>query len=285
MDPSLTGFVLAAVLFGALIHAGWNALIKAQPDKFTAAALVAIGAGLVALPVIVAVPTPRAEAWPYIFASALIHVGYFGLVAFAYRSADLGVAYPLTRGTAPPATALLAFVLIGETLGFNGWIAVIAIAVGIVALSADAFARGGLTGMTATAALLNAGVIVVYTLIDGLGARAAGSAVAYVAWMLAATAVLLLALVFVLRRQPFLADARRLWPLMLGGGALALSSYGIALWAMTVAPIGLVAALRETSVLFAAILGALLFGEPFGAKRWLALVLIVGGIVILRVGN
>jgi drug/metabolite transporter (DMT)-like permease len=215
----------------------------------------------------------------------VIHVGYFGLVAFAYRSADLGVAYPLTRGTAPPATALLAFLLIGETLGLQGWIAVIAIAVGIVALSADALARGGLSRATAAAAFTNAGVIVVYTLIDGLGARVTGSGVIYVAWMLAATAILLFPLMLALRGPGFIGELRRGWLLALGGGALALASYGIALWAMTLAPIGLVAALRETSVLFAAILGAALFGEPFGPRRWLALALIVGGILILRLAG
>ena len=189
----MTGFVLSAVLFGALIHAIWNALIKAQPDKLSAATLVAIGAGAVALPIMAILPAPPVAAWSYIAASSVIHVGYFALVAFAYRSADLGVAYPLTRGTTPPLTALLAFFLIGEILGLNQWLAIVAIATGIVALSADALLRGGLTRNTAWAAFGNAGVIVVYTLVDGLGARAAGSGLVYVAWMLAGTAMLLLA--------------------------------------------------------------------------------------------
>jgi drug/metabolite transporter (DMT)-like permease len=281
----MTGFVLAAVLFGAVLHAVWNALIKAQADKFNASALVAIGAGVVALPVIAAVPLPAPEAWPFVAASAVIHVGYFALVALAYRAADLGVAYPLTRGTAPPATALLAFLLIGETLGLYGWFAVIAIAAGIVALSADALLRGGLTRATAAAALLNAGVIVIYTLVDGLGARAAGNAFSYVAWMLAATAILVAALMTSRRGVGFAAGLARQWALALGAGALALASYGIALWAMTLAPIGLVAALRETSVLFAAILGWFLFAEPFGPRRWVALALIVGGIAVLRLAG
>jgi drug/metabolite transporter (DMT)-like permease len=278
----LTSFVLTAVLLGALIHATWNALIKARPDKFSASALVAVGAGVVAVPIMIALPAPPPAAWTYIAASALIHVGYFALVAYAYRAADLGVAYPLTRGTAPPATALFALLLFGETIGFNGWLAVLAIAIGIVALSADALARGGLTRATAAAALANAGVIVVYTLVDGLGARLTGSGFVYVAWMLAATAILVLALILALRGNSFLVAARREWQLALGGGALALASYAIALWAMTLAPIGLVAALRETSVLFAAILGAVFFKEPFGPRRWLALVLIVAGIAVLR---
>jgi drug/metabolite transporter (DMT)-like permease len=281
----LTSLVLGAVLFGALIHASWNALIKAQPDKFVASALVAVGAGIVALPIMPALPAPPSTAWPYVAASAVIHVAYFILVGFAYRAADLGVAYPLTRGSAPPVTAFFAFLFLGETLGLNGWIAVLAIAVGIVALSADALARGGLTRSTAIGAIANAGVIVVYTLVDGIGARVTGNGVIYGAWMLAATAILLLALMLALRGRSFLALGIRQWPLALGGGALALASYAIALCAMTLAPIGLVAALRETSVLFAAILGAMLFKEPFGPKRWIALVLIVAGIVVLRLSS
>ena len=278
----MSSFVLAAVLFGALLHAAWNALIKLQSDKFAAASTVAILAGVVGLPVMAALPAPPAAAWPYLVASAIIHVGYFALVAFAYRSADLGVAYPLTRGSAPVITALLAFLLIGETLGWNGWLAVAAVAAGIVALSADALMRGGLTRSTAAAAILNAGVIVTYTLIDGLGARVIGNGLIYVAWMLAGTAILIFALMLASRCTAFLLELRKGWLLGLVGAVLTVASYSIALWAMTRAPIGLVAALRETSVLIAAILGAIFFHEPFGPKRWLALALILAGIVVLR---
>jgi drug/metabolite transporter (DMT)-like permease len=281
----LTGFVLFAVLFGALLHATWNALIKAQPDKFLAATLVAVGAGVIALPIMAVLPVPPAAAWPFIAASSVIHVGYFALVAFAYRSADLGVAYPLTRGTAPPLTALFAFLLVGETLGLNQWLSIAAIAAGIVALSADALLRGGLTRNTAIAAFANAGVIVVYTLVDGLGARAAGSGPVFVAWMLAGTALLLLVWMLAARGAIFIRALRKEWLFALGAGGLSLASYALALWAMTLAPIGLVAALRETSVLFGALMGTIFFGESFGPKRWLALGLIVAGIIVLRLSG
>ena len=281
----MTGLVLAAVLLGALLHASWNALIKAQADKFSAAALVAIGAGVVSLPLIAYLPLPAPAAWPFIVASSIIHVGYFALVGFAYRSADLGVAYPLTRGSAPPLTAFFAFLIAGEALGLNQWLSVIVITAGIVALSSDALLRGGLTRATALAAFANAGVLVVYTLVDGLGARAAGSAIVYVTWMLAGTAVLLAVQMFALRGAAFAGAIRRNWLFGICAGGLALASYGIALWAMTLAPIGLVAALRETSVLFAAVLGTIFFGESFGARRWAALALIVAGIVALRMNG
>lgn len=281
----MTGVVLAAVLLGALIHASWNALIKAQPDKFAAAALVAIGAGVISLPIIAWLPAPPPAAWPYIAASSIIHVGYFALVGIAYRTADLGVAYPLTRGTAPPLTALFAFLIVGEALGINQWLAIVVIAAGILTLSGDAILRGGLSGATALAAFANAGVIVVYTLVDGLGARVAENALVYVAWMLIGTAILLLVQMSFLRGRAFVVQLRTGWFFALGAGGLSLASYAIALWAMTLAPIGLVAALRETSVLFAAILGTIFFGESFNARRWLALVLIVAGIVALRLNG
>jgi drug/metabolite transporter (DMT)-like permease len=119
----VSSLILAAVLFGALLHAIWNALIKAQPDRFGAAMLVAIGAGMIGVPAILYFPPPPAAAWPYMVASSVIHVGYFALVGFAYRHADLGVAYPLTRGSAPLVTAILAYLLIGEALPWNGWLA------------------------------------------------------------------------------------------------------------------------------------------------------------------
>jgi drug/metabolite transporter (DMT)-like permease len=281
----MTVFVLVAVLIGALIHASWNALIKGQDDKFTAAGLVAIGAAVISLPIVAWLPLPEPAAWSFIVASSIIHVGYFALVGYAYRTADLGVAYPLTRGSAPPLTAVLAFLIVGEALGLNQWLAIVVIAAGVLALSTDAIRRGGLTGPTAIAAFSNAGVIVAYTLVDGLGARASGNSLAYVTWMHVGTAILLAALFLAIRGRRFLNEMRTGALFGLGAGGLALTSYAIALWAMTLAPIGLVAALRETSVLFAAILGTIFFGEAFGIRRWIALVLIVAGIVALRLNG
>jgi drug/metabolite transporter (DMT)-like permease len=274
--------ILLWVLFGALLHASWNALIKWEADKLVAAGAIATGAGLVALPIALFSPLPPAPAWPLIFFSALIHVGYFALVAYVLRHADLGVAYPLTRGSAPAFTAIIAAIWLGENLALNGWIAVGAIATGVVTLSADALLRGGLTLRAGTLALANAAVVVLYTLVDGVGARLAGNAISYVAWMMAATALMIVVLTLWFRREAVEGHGTGFWLRAFIGGALSLASYGIALWAMTKAPIGLVAALRETSVLFAAILGAMLFNERFGAKRWAALILIVIGIGLLR---
>ncbi len=279
----MTTAILLAVLAGAFLHASWNALIKWEKDKLAASAAVAFGAGIVAIPLVLMSPIPLAPSWPWIALSSLIHVFYFALVGYALRHADLGVVYPLTRGSAPAFTAILAAVWIGEVLAISGWLAVGAIAAGVVTLSADALLRGGLTPRTAVLAFTNAAVVVAYTLIDGLGARLAGNALSYVSWMLLGTAALILPIALIFYREQVMQKERGFWARTLSAGALTIASYGIALWAMTQAPIGLVAALRETSVLFAAILGALLFEERFGPKRWAALILIVIGIGLLRV--
>ena len=278
----MTTAILLAVLAGALLHASWNALIKWEPDKLAASAAIAVGAGIVALPVALMSPLPLGASWPWIAFSSLIHVFYFALVGYALRHADLGVVYPLTRGSAPAFTAILAAVWLGETLALNGWLAVGAIAAGVVTLSADALLRGGLTPRTAVLAFTNAAIVVAYTLVDGIGARLAGNALSYVSWMMIGTAALIVPIALVFYRAEIAEKERSFWVRTFIGGALSIASYGIALWAMTKAPIGLVAALRETSVLFAAILGALIFDERFGPKRWAALILIVIGIGLLR---
>jgi drug/metabolite transporter (DMT)-like permease len=281
-ENPLSTFILAAVLCGAVFHASWNAIVKAQDDHSLAALVVAVFAGLFGIPFMLALPAPPPEAWPYVVASSLIHVGYFALMGFAYRSTDLGVAYPLTRGSAPLLTALIAFLFLAEALAWNGWLAILILAAGIVTLSADALIRGGLTQRAAMAVATNACVIVTYTLVDGLGARVTGSGLVYGAWLLAGTGLCVLVFALAMRRQAFFREAKKIWLPGLIAGSLVLPSYGIALWAMTQAPIGLVAALRETSVLFAAIIGARFFGEPFGPRRWIALALIVGGIILLK---
>jgi drug/metabolite transporter (DMT)-like permease len=278
----LTTAILLAVLAGALLHASWNALIKWEPDKLAASAAIAVGAGVVAIPLALMSPMPLPASWLLIAFSSVIHVLYFVLVGYALRHADLGVAYPLTRGSAPAFTAIFAAVWLGEVLAISGWLAVGAIAAGVVTLSADALARGGLTPRAAVLAFTNAAVVVAYTLVDGVGARLAGNAVSYVSWMMAGTALLIVPIALVFYREQVAEKERGFWIRALFAGGLSIASYGIALWAMTRAPIGLVAALRETSVLFAAILGAIIFGERFGPKRWAALILIVIGIGLLR---
>lgn len=278
----MSPFVLAAVLAGALLHATWNALIKSQTERALTAEVIAVFAAFTGIPVALALPPPPPGAWPYLLTSSFIHIGYFTLIGYVYRSADLGVAYPLTRGSAPLLTAIVAFLLIGETMAWNGWLAVVLIATGILTLSIDALLRGGLTWRTAVAIAANAGVIVAYTMLDGLGSRVTGSGLVYAAWLLMGSGICVFSFAALMHRQAFFRAMRQSWWPGLPAAAMMLPSYAIVLWAMSRAPIGLVAALRETSVLFAAGIGAYFFGEKFGPRRWIAVAFIIGGIILLR---
>jgi phosphonate utilization associated putative membrane protein len=269
------------VLLGALLHASWNALVKSSTDKALDTALIHALGSILALPLLLHAGLPPPAAWPYIAASLVIHIGYYIALTGAYKHGDLGLTYPLMRGTAPLLVALSASATLGETLSPLAWGGVLAVSCGVLALG---LSRHAMDSPRAVAfALTNAVVIAVYTVVDGLGVRAAGQALPYVAllfvldgWPFA---------LIVLRRRGWAAVrpyAAQRWPLALGGAAASLGSYGIALWAMTRAPVASVAALRETSVLFAALLGTWLLKERFGLQRALGTVVIVGGVMALR---
>lgn len=280
---TLTWPVVAAVLFGALLHAGWNALVKSSRDKALDTAVIHLLGSLVALPLVLVVGWPGPAAWPFILTSVVVHIGYYIALTGAYRHGDLGLTYPLMRGTAPLLVALSAATLLGETLSPLAWAGVLGVSCGVLALG---LSRHALESPRAVAfALANAVVIAVYTVVDALGVRAGGNALQYV------VALFVLdgwpfALVVFLRRGgavvwPY---ARGRWPLAALAAAASLGSYGIALWAMTQAPVATVAALRETSVLFAALLGVWFLKEAFTLRRAAGTAAILAGVMALRMG-
>ncbi len=282
---ALDGAVLAAVLVGALLHASWNALIKGGRDKSLDTALIH-GLGIVvALPVVLIVGLPARAAWPFLAASAVVHLGYYIALVGAYKHGDLGLTYPVMRGLAPLLVATASAAVIGEPLGGAAWAGVLAVSAGVIAIGLSRGAVGGHPAQALRYALANAAIIALYTVIDGLGVRAAGNALAYVATLFVFEGLPYLGLVLWQRRaqmQATLAHVRVRWPLALLGTAASFGSYAIALWAMTRAPVALVAALRETSVLFAALLGALWLKEGFGALRIAGTLAVVGGVMALR---
>jgi phosphonate utilization associated putative membrane protein len=280
---ALTWGVVAAVLLGALLHAGWNALVKSGADKAIDTALILLLGAALALPGALLVGLPPRAAWPFLAASMLIHVGYYTALVGAYRHGDLGLTYPLMRGSAPLLVALSAGAALGETLSPLAWAGVLGISCGVLALG---LSRRSLDSPRALGfALANAVVIAAYTVVDGLGVRAAGDALQYVLTLFLLNggpfALLVLARRSRAQTWPYL---RARWPVALVGAAASLGSYGIALWAMTRAPIATVAALRETSVLFAALLGTWLLKEEFSWRRALGTATIVGGVMALRLG-
>lgn len=284
MGP-LTWPVLAAVLFGALLHASWNALIKGGRDKALDTALIH-GLGIVvALPVLLVVGLPPRAAWPFLAASVVVHLGYYVALVGAYRHGDLGLTYPVMRGSAPMLVALASAAVIGEKLCATAWAGVVAISAGVLAIGLSRSATGGHPAKALRYALANAAIIALYTLIDGLGVRAAGNAASYVATLFVFEGVPYLALVLWRRRAEIDATLDHMserWKLALAGTAASFGSYAIALWAMTQAPVAVVAALRETSVLFAAALGALWLKEGFGPLRAAGTLLVVAGVMALR---
>jgi phosphonate utilization associated putative membrane protein len=285
---SLTWPVVLAVLFGALLHAAWNVLIKSSGDKALDTALVHLTASLVALPLLLWLGPPRAEAWPFVAASVAIHIGYYVTLVGAYQHGDLGLTYPIMRGFAPLLVALGSTAVIGESPSSAAWVGVLAITAG-VALVGLAHPGEALHHRKALAfAFANAALIALYTLADGRGVRASGEPLRYVMLLFVLNGVTYPLLVWLRRdasgRRATLPYAGKRWPLAALGGSASVASYAITLWAMTHAPVASVAALRETSVLFGALLGTLLLKERFGLQRAIGTGVIVAGVMALRLG-
>ncbi|MCG5477701.1 MULTISPECIES: EamA family transporter [Sinorhizobium/Ensifer group] len=272
--------VIALVLFGALLHATWNALVKAGAEKSLDAAMVALGAAVVALPFLPLLPLPRPEAWPFILVSAIFQFAYFQLVAASYRAGDIGLVYPLMRGTAPLIVAATSSIVVGEHLTDGALAGILTISAGVLTLALES-RKGGRRAIAL--ALLNACVIASYTFIDGIGARVSGNAISYTLWMAPLPPVLLFAWAFMTRGvRSVLGHVRHHWLRGLVGGAGSLGSYGLALWAMTRAPVATVAALRETAILFAVVISVVFLKERVSIWRIAAACVIALGALLLR---
>ena len=279
---------MLAVLLGAALHASWNALVKSAGDKTVDTALVHFLGAVVALPFALYFGLPRPESWPFIAASLVIHIGYYIALAGAYQHGELGMTYPIMRGFAPLLVALGSGALIGEHPSTAAWLGTVAITVG-VALVGLAHPGEALHHRKALAfAFANAAIIAIYTVVDGLGVRASGDAAAYVFILFVLDGFPYPLLVWLRRtpqqRRDILTYAKTRWPKAALGGAASIGSYAIALWAMTKAPVASVAALRETSVLFAALLGTWLLKEKFGWQRAAGTAVVVAGVMALRLG-
>lgn len=278
----LTWPVVLAVLFGALLHASWNALVKSSTDKALDTALINLLASLLAIPLVWWFGWPPAAAWPFIAASIVIHIGYYIALSGAYRHGDLGLTYPLMRGSAPLLVALSASVTLGETLSPLAWVGVVAVCIGVLTLGLSRHAFD--SPRAVQFALVNAVIIACYTVVDALGVRAAGGAMQYVAALFLIDGWPFALIVFARRKWAVGPYLRQRWPIGLGGAAASIGSYAVALWAMTQAPVATVAALRETSVLFAALLGVWFLKEVFTVRRAVGTCVIVSGVMALRLG-
>ena len=275
--------VALAVLGAALLHAGWNAFLKSGTDKQLDAIGIAVGSGAVALAAAPFMGVPAPVSWPWLAASALVHIAYFWLLAGAYRWGDLSFSYPIMRGGGPLLVTVAGVMVLGEVLPWAETLGVLLISAGILAFAAHTARDAVAQRKSLWFALGNAAVIAAYTLIDAKGARLSGAPVAYALWFFVANGAVMLALGYALRGAAAPRHVLRRWRLTFGGGAGAVLAYGTALWAMTLAPVALVAVLRETSVVFAAALGALFLKEPFTARRAGATLVVLAGLVALRI--
>jgi drug/metabolite transporter (DMT)-like permease len=274
------------VLLAAAFHAGWNAIVKLNLDRYLSVTLIALAAGVVAAAALPFVAVPGPAAWPFLLLSGVLHTGYNLFLSRAYRTGDLGQVYPIARGSAPLLVALVTAFVIGEVLPLPAMLGVGLLVAGVWLMSV----RGGselarLEGHAVGYALATSVFIAGYTLTDGFGARANGDASSYAVWLFVLDGLSMLGLLLARRGLDGLRALRRYWLPGAAGGAMSLGAYWIVIWAMTVAPIALVAALRESSVLFAAALSVLVLREPLTRWRTLAAVTIVAGILITRLGQ
>jgi len=279
----MENLVFLAVLFAAACHAGWNALIKVGLDPLPTTTLISLGAGAVALAFAPFVGMPAWAAMPWLIASVAIHLVYFASLIESYRTGDLGQVYPIARGSAPLLTAAATTIFVGEKLSLIGWMGIVALVAGVLSLSA----RGGreLAEVDRRAvgfALFTALTICAYSVVDGVGARLSANPNAYSLWLFVGIAVVMLPYAIFRDGRGAIPAMQRFWRRGLVGGALQLLSYGIAIWAMTVAPIAVVASLRETSVLFGAAIAVAALKEPLRAVRVVAVLLIVCGLILIR---
>ena len=283
---AVTAGVMAAVLGAALLHALWNSLVKSADDKFLTSARVCMWCGLIAFAAALALPMPSAATAPFVAASAVIHVVYFILVGRLYRNADLSVAYPLMRGFAPLIAAAIAAVALHEIPSPLGLAGVLVLVAGVATMGLSGLKHGRIDRATLVVALVNSAVIAIYSVIDGEGGRLSGPtalhAFAYNAWADAFTGALYLPLLLAYRGGGIARTLTRDPLRSAAGGAAAFVGYALVVWAMTQASIGAVAALRECSVVFAALIGVAFLGEPFRRARAGAALLILAGVVALK---
>jgi drug/metabolite transporter (DMT)-like permease len=273
--------VSMAVLLAALLHASWNAMIKGGGEVLHDTAGIVVGAMLIGLPFLFVVPVPPAAAWPFIIASVVVHLAYYWLMISAYRAGDLSLVYPLMRGVAPLITAIAGIAVLGEMPAPVAWAGMLLISGGVFLLGYRALGHAPSRAAVGFA-LANAAVIALYTLIDGRGARVSGNAWSYIVWLFVLDGIPFSLWMLATRRETFVAHLRRRSRRALAGGGLSAAAYAISVWAMTKAPVALVASLRETSVLFATLIGARLLRERLSARRWSGVIAVVLGVLALK---
>lgn len=277
----MTPVIVAAVLLAALLHAAWNAIAHGITDRLLGFALIGLGGMVPTLPMLLVVGPPPREAWPFLTASVLTHLVYFGLLMASYRSGEFGQVYPLARGTAPWVVALVGVALLGESLSTPHLLGVLAVSAGLMTL-VFAGGRPSRAQLAALPAAFATGLaIAAYTVVDAYGVRFTQDPLGYITWIMVFQGPVFFLVAVCTRRGRLPAQLKPVWKVGLAGGAISAAAYGIVLWAQLSGALAGIAALRETSIVFAALLGSLLFKERFGAVRVAASAIVVAGVLLL----
>lgn len=273
--------VMFLILGAAVLHATWNVIVKGGDNKLFETAINALGGGLGTMFFLPFLPLPAPEAWPFLVLSCGFHLGYYFCISAAYKFVDLSYGYTIMRGCAPMMTAF-ALMLLGEPLPLAGWAGVLLLCGGVLTLTRDSLRGKNFQLKGTLAALGTSAVIMCYTISDGYGARASGNGISYTCWIFFLNIFLLNGYVLLRHGKVYVDYLRGRAKIGLFGGLCGLGSYGIALWAMTVAPIALVAALRETSVIFGMLMAVFFLGETCTKARLCAIVMVVCGAMTIR---
>lgn len=281
MEP----LVFAAVLSAAMLHAGWNAVVKVGADRLLGITLVAVSGSVTALLAVPFVTPPPPAAWGWLGTSLLFHTGYKLFLAQAYRTGDLGQVYPIARGSAPLLVAVVMATAFGEALSPGAATGVGLLASGIWLMSLRGGRAQARPDLRSVAFALGTSLFIAsYTITDGIGARTSGSPHGYTVWLFLFDGLIMLTILLAMRGREGLMAMRAHWRGGSAAGVMSVGAYWIVIWAMTLAPIALVATLRETSVLFAAAISVVVLKEPLTRWRTVSACIIVAGVILTRAG-
>jgi len=281
----LTLTVFLIVLFAAFLHASWNAFVKSTGDKVVSVTAISLGHAPLALVAMPFVPTPAPESWPYLAISVAVHVGYQLCLILIYRLGDYSQVYPIARGSGPAIVTIFSIVFLGVQFGASEIAAIALVIAGIFCLTFVRQNNGLRNPRAVLAALLTGCFIAAYSLLDGLGARAAGTAVGFIAWLTVINALVFAVVIGITNSGALVRVFTEGKRTLLIGGSASVLAYVLVVWAMTQAPIALVTTLRETSTIFALFIGIFVLKERIGPMKVLAVTLTLSGVVLLRMGS
>lgn len=278
----MDGTVFLAVIGAAALHAAWNALVKGGSDKTLSMGAIVIGHVPLALLALPFVPVPAAESLPYLIGSIFLHFGYQLFLLKSYQMGDLTQVYPIARGSAPLIVALVSVVFLGVHLNSMELAAVAIVGIGIISLALVRRGDGMQSWNAAAVALITGGSIASYSLVDGLGARLAGTSLGFYCWLTIGNSLLMVAFLFLRSPQTLHALPRSGMPILIVGGGASFVAYALVTWAFTHAPIALVTALRETSIIFALLIGVFVLKEKLSLLKVFSTMMTVLGAILLR---